>query len=70
MTSGAHNMCGVASVAPQTVPNQICDVFYCQNELCMKLPPTQFTFKSGLSNHLHCAVVNPFLQPMKVADGQ
>ncbi len=32
-------MCGIASVVPQTVPNQIWDVFRCQNELCMKLPP-------------------------------
>lgn len=39
MTSGVHDMCGIASVVPQTVPNQIWDVFCCQNELCMKLPP-------------------------------
>lgn len=27
MTSGVHDMCGAASVVPQTVPNQICCVF-------------------------------------------
>lgn len=39
MTSGVHSMCGIASMVPQTVPNQIWDVFSCQNELCIKLPP-------------------------------
>lgn len=39
MTSGVHDMCGIASMVPQTVPNQVWDVFRCQNKLCMKLPP-------------------------------
>lgn len=28
MTSGVHDMCGVASVVPQTVPNQIYCFFF------------------------------------------
>lgn len=36
MTSGVHNMCGIASVVPQTVPNQIWDVFAAKMNRCEK----------------------------------
>lgn len=49
MTSGVHDMCGITSVVPQMVPNQIWDVFSCQNELCMKLPP--HTLNLRLARH-------------------
>lgn len=40
MTSGVHNLCGIASMVPQTVPNQIWDVFAAKMNSVRNFPHT------------------------------
>lgn len=65
MTFGVHSMCGIASVVPQTVPNQIWDVFRCQNELCMKLPPHSLNLNPVYQTNFTSAAVDRFNRQIK-----
>jgi len=68
MTSGVHNVCGIASVGPQIVPDQIWDVFLLPKWIVYETSPTQFGFESSSSGQLHLRCHRPTQQQNKSSD--